>query len=337
MVAGARVDVDGRKVNPLDFALWKASKEGEPWWESPWGKGRPGWHIECSVMSQKLLGETFDIHGGGEDLIFPHHDNEIAQSEGTSGKPLARIWMHNGFVRINSEKMSKSLGNVFSIREILEIWHPEVLRLFILQSHYKNPIDYSNESLAEARAGMERFYAMLKRVDEIFPELKIRPAERGTQADAAAALTGKEREIYDRIMELPEKFAEAMDDDFNTAKALGHIFDLVRLVNGYIAEEGFRATPRAALILRAVKDRMFETGNVLGLFGEDPDRYFIMDRDREALKLGLNVEEIETMIAERSRARTSRDWEKADEIRNALFQKKVFLQDSPTGTTWRIE
>ena len=245
--------------------------------------------------------------------------------------------MHNGFVRINSEKMSKSLGNVFSIREILEIWHPEVLRLFILQSHYKNPIDYSNESLAEARAGMERFYAMLKRVDEIFPELKIRPAERGTQADAAAALTGKEREIYDRIMELPEKFAEAMDDDFNTAKALGHIFDLVRLVNGYIAEEGFRATPRAALILRAVKDRMFETGNVLGLFGEDPDRYFIMDRDREALKLGLNVEEIETMIAERSRARTSRDWEKADEIRNALFQKKVFLQDSPTGTTWRIE
>ena len=162
LVAGARVDVNERKHNPLDFALWKASKEGEPWWESPWGRGRPGWHLECSVMSQRYLGDTFDIHGGGEDLIFPHHENEIAQSEGTTGKPLARYWIHNGFVRVNSEKMSKSLGNFFTIRDILGQYHPEVLRLFLLQSHYRSPVDFSDAALAEARQGMERFYSTLK-------------------------------------------------------------------------------------------------------------------------------------------------------------------------------
>jgi cysteinyl-tRNA synthetase len=158
MMAGARVDVNDKKKNPLDFALWKASKEGEPWWESPWGRGRPGWHIECSVMSQHYLGDTFDIHGGGEDLIFPHHENEIAQSEGATGKPLANYWIHNGFVRINSEKMSKSLGNIFTIKDILNRYHPEAVRLFMLQSHYKSPVDFSDGALAEARAGMDRFF-----------------------------------------------------------------------------------------------------------------------------------------------------------------------------------
>ena len=162
MIAGARVDVSEKKRYPLDFALWKASKEGEPWWDSPWGRGRPGWHIECSIMSQNFLGETFDIHGGGEDLIFPHHENEIAQSEGATGKPLARFWIHNGFVKVSSEKMSKSLGNFFTIKDILKNYHPEVVRLFMLQSHYKGPVDFSSESLAEARMGMERFYATLQ-------------------------------------------------------------------------------------------------------------------------------------------------------------------------------
>ena len=162
MLAGARVDINEKKRNHMDFALWKASKEGEPWWDSPWGKGRPGWHIECSVMSQRYLGETFDIHGGGEDLIFPHHENEIAQSEGATGKPLARYWLHNGFVRVNSEKMSKSLGNFSTIQDMLLGYHPEVLRLFVLQSHYRSPVDFSDESLRDARTGIDRFYATLK-------------------------------------------------------------------------------------------------------------------------------------------------------------------------------
>ncbi|MEI7671786.1 MAG: cysteine--tRNA ligase, partial [Deltaproteobacteria bacterium] len=162
MQAGARVDVNDKKRNPFDFALWKASKEGEPWWESPWGRGRPGWHLECSVMSQRYLGDTFDIHGGGEDLIFPHHENEIAQSEGATGKTLARYWVHNGFVRVNNEKMSKSLGNFFTIRDILEQFDPEVLRFFLLQSHYRSPVDFSDAALNEARQGMNRFYSTLK-------------------------------------------------------------------------------------------------------------------------------------------------------------------------------
>ncbi len=166
MLAGARVDVNEKKRNPLDFVLWKASKEGEPWWDSPWGHGRPGWHLECSVMSQRYLGDTFDIHGGGEDLIFPHHENEIAQSEALTGKPLARYWIHNGFVRVNSEKMSKSLGNFFTIRDILKQYRPEVLRLFLLASHYRSPVDFSDAALAEARQGMDRFYSTLMALRE---------------------------------------------------------------------------------------------------------------------------------------------------------------------------
>ena len=173
MQAGARVEIDEKKENPLDFALWKASKPGEPFWESPWGKGRPGWHIECSVMSQKYLGETFDIHGGGKDLIFPHHENEIAQSEAATGKPFVRYWVHNGFVNINKEKMSKSLGNILTIKEILKDWHPEVLRLFLLSYHYRSPVDYSEDSLCEAKTGLDRFYTTInaiQRTDEaVFP------------------------------------------------------------------------------------------------------------------------------------------------------------------------
>ena len=326
MVAGARVDIDARKNNPLDFALWKASKEGEPWWESPWGKGRPGWHIECSVMSQKLLGDTFDIHGGGEDLIFPHHENEIAQSEGANGKPLARYWIHNGFIRINSEKMSKSLGNVFTIREVLKRYHPEVLRFFFLQGHYRSPLDFSEESLAEARAGMERFYSLLKRIDGL---LKSNVTANGSFA--------KQQELSDKISALPAKFAEAMDDDFNTAKALGHIFDLVRLINSTVGVEGYRPTPDVIDILETARKHIKETGEVLGLFREDPDEYFQKDRNREALKLGLDVVEIEQLIAERVRARTAKDWQKADEIRVSLAQKRILLMDLPTGTTWRIQ
>ena len=238
MIAGARVDVSEKKRYPLDFALWKTSKEGELWWDSPWGRGRPGWHIECSIMSQNLLGETFDIHGGGEDLIFPHHENEIAQSEGATGKPLARFWIHNGFVKVSSEKMSKSLGNFFTIKDMLKNYHPEVVRLFMLQSHYKGPVDFSGESLAEARMGMERIYATLKAVKG------ARAACGNFPAVTMERLSVKDRDIFDRISSLPDRFKEAMDDDFNTPRAIGYIFDTVRLINGYMSGEKSLRLPR---------------------------------------------------------------------------------------------
>lgn len=332
MQAGARVEVDEKKRNPLDFALWKSSKEGEPWWESPWGRGRPGWHIECSVMSQKYLGETFDIHGGGEDLVFPHHENEIAQSEGATGKSLANYWIHNGFIKVNSEKMSKSLGNVFAIREILRLYHPEVLRLFVLQSHYKSPLDYSEESLSEARTGLGRFYETLKKIDG-FPAA-------GPDASPVREedLTGKDLSVYGEMKSLPGRFIEAMDDDFNTARTLGYLFEAVRVVNGYLGEKGFKATPQSLFVIRAAGAVIRETGAVLGLLLDEPETYFFEDRNREASKRGLDIEEIEKLISERQMAREARDWKKADEIRNSLASKGVILKDSAgASTTWMIE
>lgn len=330
MMAGARVDVGEKKRNPMDFALWKASKEGEPWWESPWGKGRPGWHIECSVMSQRYLGDTFDIHGGGEDLIFPHHENEIAQSEGATGKVLAHYWIHNGFIKVNSEKMSKSLGNIFAIRDILKLYHPEVLRLFVLQSHYKSPLDFSEDSLAEARMGMGRFYETLKKMGDLLaggPDVS---------SLSASALPAKDKEVWENVTGLPRRFVEAMDDDFNTARALGLLFDAARLMNGYMGEKGFAATPQSLFVLSAARASMKETGQVLGLFLDEPDAYFQNDRNREASKRGLNVEEIEALIGERKKARDAKDWERADEIRNDLAAKGVAIKDSQGSTTWMI-
>jgi len=331
MMAGARVDVSEKKKNPLDFALWKASKEGEPWWDSPWGRGRPGWHIECSIMSQHYLGDTFDIHGGGEDLIFPHHENEIAQSEGATGKPLANYWIHNGFVRIKSEKMSKSLGNIFTIKDTLIHYHPEVLRFFMLQSHYKSPVDFSDVALADARTGMDRFYATLKAIQESL-----------TGCDDSTRMTidgvsEKNRELADRLVALPEKFMDAMDDDFATPKAIGHIFDTVRLVNAYLGDKTFTINPEACFILNLAQQNIREVGRVLGLFLEDPDQYFTQDRDREARKRGLDVGEIDGLIESRRSARQARDWKRADEIRQLLADKKILIQDSPAGTTWKIE
>ncbi|HPL63992.1 MAG: cysteine--tRNA ligase [Syntrophales bacterium] len=331
MLAGARIEVDEKKRSPLDFALWKASKEGEPKWESPWGPGRPGWHIECSVMSQRYLGETFDIHGGGEDLIFPHHENEIAQSEGATGKPFARYWLHNGFIRIESEKMSKSLGNVFSIREMLGRYHPEVLRLFILQSHYRSPVDFTEEALAEARSGMERFYSTLNRIKEV---LASAPEAPGLTPEK---LGKKDREAAEKINELPARFVEAMDDDFNTARAIGFIFDAVRTVNGYLNEKGGRIDAPASVVLAAARDRILETGKVLGLFQEDPEVYFRKDRDREISKLKLDVREVERLIEERRSARAAKDWKRADEIRAELASRRIVIKDGAQGTTWTIE
>lgn len=326
MMAGARVDVNDRKKNPLDFALWKNSKEGEPFWESPWGKGRPGWHIECSAMSRRYLGETFDIHGGGEDLIFPHHENEIAQSLAATGKPLARYWMHNGFVKINSEKMSKSLGNIFPVKDILKNYHPEVLRLFMLQSHYRSPVDYSEDSLAEARTSLIRCYSTLQLLKEI-ESRKFSGAEVKTQ---------KEQNYTGKIKKLTEKFNAAMDDDFNTAQALGYVFEVVRLTNNFAAEEKNISESDKAFIIKEAAMAFEYFGDVLGLFQSDPDRFFAADKANELRKRGLNIDEIENLIQKRQTARLERDWATADALRKQLADLGIELKDSAAGTNWMI-
>ncbi|OHE22448.1 MAG: cysteine--tRNA ligase [Syntrophus sp. RIFOXYC2_FULL_54_9] len=326
MLAGARIDVNDKKRNPYDFTLWKASKEGEPWWESPWGRGRPGWHLECSVMSQRYLGDTFDIHGGGEDLVFPHHENEIAQSEGASGKPLARYWVHNGFVRVNSEKMSKSLGNFFTIRDILEQYHPEVLRLFMMQSHYRSPVDFSDVALNEARQGMDRFYSTLKTIRD----LRAAGVER---TDPSGESSEKDRELTGQLQNLRERFIEAMDDDFNTARAIGYLFDTIRFLNASLTGKKAEASASA---LDQTEKTLHEIGAVLGLLLAEPDDYMRLDRDREVVKRGLAVAEIEASIADRWSAREKKEWQKADEIRKSLAARGVILKDTPTATTWTI-
>jgi cysteinyl-tRNA synthetase len=331
MVAGARVDVNDKKKNPLDFALWKKSKEGEPFWESPWGKGRPGWHIECSAMSRRYLGETFDIHGGGEDLIFPHHENEIAQSRAATGKPLANYWMHNGFVKINSEKMSKSVGNIFPVREILKNCHPEVLRLFMLQSHYRSPVDYSENSLAEARSGLVRCYTTLQLLKEV----------PGNLVANTTLITGKssvkEENYISKFKHLADKFNAALDDDFNTAQALGYVFDAVRLTNNFVADEKNMPASNKSKILATAKKVFDHFGTVLGIFQDDVEHFFQSDKEMESRKRGLNIREIENLIKERQTARQAKDWTKADAIRQELAGLHVVLKDTANTTSWIIE
>jgi cysteinyl-tRNA synthetase len=328
MMAGARVDINDKKRNPLDFVLWKKSKEGEPFWESPWGKGRPGWHIECSAMSRRYLGETFDIHGGGEDLIFPHHENEIAQSQAATGKPLANYWMHNGFVKINAEKMSKSLGNIFPIREIIKQYHPEALRLFMLQSHYRSPVDYSDASLKEARTALIRCYTALQQMKETRAK-----SIQQTQENLQPAV----QEYVNKISGLKDKFDAALDDDFNTAQALGYVFDAARLINNVTTVEKKMPLSVKQIILETVMGVFTHFGDVLGIFQSDPDSFFHADRDIEVGKRGLDVSRIQALILERQKAREEKDWRRADDIRRELASQNITLKDSAGQTTWLIE
>jgi len=327
MVAGARVDINDKKRNPLDFVLWKKSKEGEPSWESPWGKGRPGWHIECSAMSRRYLGDTFDIHGGGEDLVFPHHENEVAQSEAATGKPFARYWLHNGFVKINAEKMSKSLGNTFPIRDLVTSYHPEVLRLFMLQSHYRSPVDFSEGSLKEARAALIRGYTALQTLKEA--KAMYKPEAIEASGDKKTGQTAG----WDEFI---SKFDAAMDDDFNTAQALGHVFDAVRQIN-QIATAGKKAsTPSAGAALDAAARAFAHFADVLGVFQSDPDEFFRTDRSIEVNKSGLDASWVEMMIAKRQKARDDKDWKLADDIRGELAKKNILLKDSADRTVWSV-
>lgn len=302
LLAGARVEVGDIKEDPRDFALWKSAKPGEVSWDSPWGPGRPGWHIECSAMSICCLGETFDIHGGGPDLPFPHHENEIAQSEAATGKQYVNYLMHAGAVRVDDEKMSKSLGNFFTIREVLKKYHPEVVRYFLLSSHYRSPINYSEENLIEAKGGLERFYTALRPFADVQP---------------VALDTLKGSDYYQR-------FVTAMDDDFNTREALAAMYDLVRDINTQAKTDDARARQLVA-----------ELKAMAGIFG-------ILDADPEAFLQGggegdLDAAQIEALIVERADAKKNRDFARADQIREELLAQGVVLEDSREGTTWRRE
>lgn len=295
--AGSRVEVGEAKRDPLDFVLWKAAKPGEPSWDSPWGPGRPGWHIECSAMSTCCLGNHFDIHGGGADLQFPHHENEIAQSEGATGETFVNLWMHNGFVRINEEKMSKSLGNFFTVREVLARYPGEVIRYFILTSHYRSPLNYSEQNLDHAQQALTRLYTAL----------------RGLPAVAATA----DSAFY-------EAFAAAMNDDFNTPGALAVLFDLAREINRLRADELERAAALGAELRRL--------GQILGLLESDPEAFLQGAGQAED---GLSAEAIEALIAGRLAARKAKNWTEADRIRDELTEQGIVLEDGPQGTTWR--
>lgn len=332
LLAGARVDVDERKKSPVDFALWKASKEGEPWWDSPWGKGRPGWHIECTAMVIKHLGESIDIHGGGADLIFPHHENEIAQSEAYTGKPFAKYWVHNGFITIDKEKMSKSLGNFFTIREILDKYDAEVIRLFILSSHYRSPIEFSNEQLHDAESSLERYYSTIARIDDFLShalETTILPL---TPPLAKGGNKGGV-ELESILDKFKDRFEEAMDDDFNTALAIGHIFELVREANKFLDSKPSGEAAKA--LIKRSKD-IFETvGEVLNLFNRTPAQWNI--DLLKSKKISLTESEIESKIEERRIARQNKDWAKADAIRKELEEKGIILEDKKDGTSWKVK
>ena len=329
--AGARVEVDERKGDPLDFALWKASKPGEPWWDSPWGKGRPGWHIECSAMSQKFLGETLDIHGGGKDLIFPHHENEIAQSEAATGKPFVRYWLHNGFVNIEKEKMSKSVGNILTIKDMLEKYHPEALRLFLLSSHYRNPIDYSEQAVIDSEAAADRFYSTMERMDNVRGQ---RIEDRGQIKELKIEI---EKETYEKVSNLINNFEEAMDDDFNAAQAIGSIFETIRVLNRFMDDKNCIRSQNAVPIVALARENLKKAGRVLGVF-ERNAREYLEDRKQKFLqKIGLKPSDIDTLIEKRKEARNRKDFKTADDIRNELDNKGIILEDTPKGMVWRIK
>lgn len=298
--AGERVDVNLAKKNPFDFVLWKKSKADEPYWNSPWGRGRPGWHIECSAMATRCLGHHFDIHGGGMDLQFPHHENEIAQSEGATGEKFVNVWMHNGFVRINEEKMSKSLGNFFTVREVLKQYRAEIVRFFVLSSHYRSPLNYSDEQLDDAGSAVTRQYTALRGV-----------------------VVATDVQATDYTL----RFKQAMDDDFNTAVAVAVLFDMARELNKIKNNDVELAAQLAA--------ELKELSSVLGILQDDPDEFLkTADGTQDS---GLAEQAIEALIAQRIAAKKNKDWALADKIRDDLKAQGIVLEDVATGTSWRYE
>lgn len=345
MQAGARVEVDTRKRDPMDFAVWKAAKPGEPSWDSPWGPGRPGWHIECSVMSLKYLGPGFDIHGGGYDLIFPHHENEIAQSEAATGKPFVRYWMHNGFITVKEEKMSKSLGNFFLVRDILAKFSPEIVRFFLLSTHYRSPLDFDDEKLAAAGRGLERIKTSIRLLTEALAreEEMERDRERegegkGEAGPGPAEAPGKGAQAADSLKaaldEMKASFESAMDDDFNTALAISVIFDLAREVNSFVQQLGAKVSPPEKEALQKAMDLFNSFNEVTGIFKVDPAGKILLE-DTAAEKSGLTEGLLSLIIDIRQEARKKKDWATADRIRDGLKEVGIILEDTPRGVRWK--
>lgn len=302
--AGARIDIADEKEDPMDFALWKAQKPGEPAWESPWGLGRPGWHIECSAMVNKFLGASIDIHSGGKDLIFPHHENEVAQSECANGCSFANYWMHNGYININNQKMSKSLGNFFTIRDITEKYKPEVVRFFMLSAHYRSPVNFSDDLMQQAQSAMERVYTCIESLNFLLKNAQDRSAN------------SQELELLDAVEKAKKRFCDSMDDDLNTADAISAIFDIVSAANKTVSKDG----DNSKNVLENVLVSIHEIGDVLGLFEE---------KETEQ-----GDAEIEALIEKRNEARKNKDWAEADRIRDELKARNIVLKDTPTGVQW---
>ncbi len=326
MLAGARIAINESKKHPMDFVLWKGSKPGEPTWDSPWGPGRPGWHIECSAMSRKYLGESFDIHGGGQDLIFPHHENEVAQSEGASGKNSATTWIHHGFVTIRDEKMSKSLGNFLTIREVLRHYHPEALRLFIFSSHYRNPLDFSEAAMNDATAGLDRLYECMA----LLTTLESKQLANEPVASASAEDKGK-------FQSLAERFQRVMDDDFNTAAALGILFEGVKVINKIIQNLPAAATLSDRQLLQEAGSRIRQLAGIMGLLQEDAATYLTTKKTARLEGLDITEAEIADLIQQRQEARIAKEWAKSDSIREQLLRQGIELKDNPQGTTWEVK
>jgi cysteinyl-tRNA synthetase len=326
MKAGARIAVNEQKKHPMDFVLWKASKPGEPQWQSPWGPGRPGWHIECSAMCKKYLGETFDIHGGGQDLIFPHHENEIAQSEAANCKKFVNLWIHHGFVTISDEKMSKSLGNFLTIRDTLDHYHPEILRFFIFSSHYRSPLDFSESAMQDAHTGLQRLYESVAAVDAL-DTLDITDNSPSTISD-------KDRQ---KLQQLESRFQHAMDNDFNTAQAQGIFFDTVKTINRVRAAVEDQPAVGDIIELRNCVTTLKRLAEVMGLLREDATTFLQSSKQQMVAKCDIDEAEIENLIAERIRCRKEKNWNRGDEIRDLLLAKNIDLKDGPDGTTWQVK
>jgi len=321
--SGARIQPGEEKQDPLDFALWKAAKPGEPSWESPWGEGRPGWHLECSAMSEKYFELPFDIHGGGQDLSFPHHENEIAQSEAATGKEMARFWVHNGFVQINSEKMSKSLGNFFTIRDILDKFMPETLRYFLLTMHYRSPLDFSFEALEEAEKGIRRVYSALELTGEALNKAKW----------SKAALP---EEVLAEIEEAEKGWTEAMEDDMNTAAAMGHIFTLIRLAGRIAEEKAWRKSEGGRDAWTRILEDMKKWGEVLGIFTRDPKEFLEELKFNMLNRKGIEASKVEELVAARQEARKNKEFARSDEIRDELIELGIEVKDTPQGAVWSV-
>jgi len=322
--SGARIEPGEDKEDPLDFALWKHAKEHEPSWPSPWGPGRPGWHIECSAMSERFLDIPLDIHGGGQDLIFPHHENERAQTMAATGKDFVKYWMHNGFVQVDNDKMSKSLGNFVTIRDILKHYLPETLRFLLLSKHYRSPLDFSWEAMNESEKALKRIYQTIQNIEAAQTAGKRQPGELPS-------------ELADELNEAAQSWPRSLEDDLNTAAALGHLFTMVRLANRLLENPAWRNLERSKELLSQARESIGSLGEVLGLFQEQPQAFLRELRACRAARQNLDASRIEELIRQRQEARSAKDFQTADSIRSSLQDMGVEIHDTPQGTEWDVE